>query len=144
MGDVEGLTRRARLAHWLDERTGYRAILSAIADEPVPGGARFAYVFGSVLVFALVVQALSGVLLATVYAPSASTAYDSVKYIQEQLSLGWLIRGAHSVGASAIVAVTLLHLAQVTIWGAYRKPREMNWLVGLALFGCVLAFAVSG
>ena len=133
-----------RLGDWLDERLGHRAILRAALDEPVPGGARWAYVFGSTLVFLLLLQAVTGILLASYYAPSATDAWASVAYLQEEVTLGWLVRGLHSTGASAMVVVVALHVLQVTLWGAYRRPRELNWFVGLMLMGLLFAFALTG
>jgi ubiquinol-cytochrome c reductase cytochrome b subunit len=138
------VSRLGRLGDWLDERVGHRALVKDALDEPVRGGARWAYVFGSVLVFLLVVQGVSGVVLASDYAPSATDAWASVAYVQDQVSWGWLVRGLHATGASALVLVVVLHLLQVTVWGAYRRPREVNWYLGLALLGCLLAFALTG
>ena len=94
-----------RLGEWLDRRTGYRAALHWGLDEPVAGGASFAYVFGSVLAFLLGLQIVTGILLATAYSPSATDAWASVAYIQDQMTLGWFVRGLHSFGSSALKAV---------------------------------------
>ncbi|HZS38082.1 MAG TPA: cytochrome b N-terminal domain-containing protein [Polyangia bacterium] len=133
-----------KLADWLDERTGYRSILRHALDEPVRGGARWSYVFGSALVFLLLVQAATGALLAAFYAPSSTDAWASVAYVQQEVTLGWFIRGLHSSGASAMMILTALHLLQVTLYGAYRRPREVNWWVGLALMALLFAFALTG
>jgi ubiquinol-cytochrome c reductase cytochrome b subunit len=133
-----------KIGDWLDERLGHRALLKAALDEPVVGGARWAYVFGSVLVFLFVLQAVTGVLLASFYAPSSTDAWASVAYIQQKLPLGWLIRGLHSTGASAMLAVVALHLLQVTLWGAYRRPRELNWWIGLVMMALLFGFALTG
>ncbi|HEY7954407.1 MAG TPA: cytochrome b N-terminal domain-containing protein [Polyangia bacterium] len=133
-----------RLGDWLDVRIGHRALLHTLFDEPVPGGARFTYVLGSALVFVLGLQVVTGMLMAAFYAPSATDAWASVAFLQQQVTLGWFIRGLHSAGASAMVILTALHLLQVTIWGAYRKPREVNWWVGLALMLTLFAFALTG
>jgi ubiquinol-cytochrome c reductase cytochrome b subunit len=132
------------MGKWLDERTGWTTTLRRMAETPVPGGARWSYVFGSALAFTLMVQAVTGLLLASYYAPSATTAWASVAYIQQEVTLGWLIRGLHSTGASMMVALLIAHLVQVTVWGAYRAPREVNWWLGLVLLGLVLAFALTG
>ena len=134
----------ARALDWLDARTGYRAALSHLLDEPVRGGASWAYVFGSLLLFVLVNQALTGLLLMAFYAPSATDAWASVAYIQDQVRLGWFIRGMHSAGASVMVIGLLLHMVQTTVYGAYRAPREVNWLTGLFLALLVFAFALTG
>ncbi|HEX2570868.1 MAG TPA: cytochrome b N-terminal domain-containing protein [Polyangia bacterium] len=133
-----------RVSDWLDERTAYRALLEHALAEPVSGGARWAYVFGSVLAFLLGLQALTGILLATYYSPSTTDAWAAVAYIEDQVTLGWLIRGLHSAGASAMVIVLGLHILQTAIWGAYRRPRELTWIVGVMMLGLVLGFALTG
>ncbi|HEY8146895.1 MAG TPA: cytochrome b N-terminal domain-containing protein [Kofleriaceae bacterium] len=133
-----------RLGDWLDQRTGHRGALRWALDEPVAGGASFAYVFGSVLAFLLVMQIATGILLATAYSPSATDAWGSVAFIQDQMTLGWFVRGLHSHGASAMVIVAGLHLMQTALYGAYKKPRELNWWVGVLMLGVLLAFALTG
>jgi ubiquinol-cytochrome c reductase cytochrome b subunit len=129
---------------WLDERTGFRAAMRAALDEPVPGGARFRYVWGSCLAFVLITQAVTGIVMATCYSPSTTDAWASVAYLQDQLPAGWFVRGLHSAGASAMILLLLAHMLQVTLAGAYKRPREVNWLVGVGLMGLVLAFALTG
>lgn len=129
---------------WLDERTGYRGAMNAALSEEVPGGASFAYVFGSVLTFILILQITTGIFLAMYYSPSATDAWASVAYIQDSVTLGWFIRGLHSYGASAMVIVAGLHLLQTALYGAYKKPREVNWLTGVLMLGLILAFALTG
>ncbi len=133
-----------RALGWLDERTGYKRLMSAALDEEVPGGASFVYVFGSVLTFILVNQLVTGVLLALYYSPSSATAWASVAYIQDQVTMGWFIRGLHATGASAMVIVAGLHLLQTAVWGAYKRPREVNWIVGALMLALILAFALTG
>lgn len=134
----------SRLGDWLDERTGYRAALRRAADAPLPGGPRFSYVWGSALALALLLEAITGVLLMAAYAPSATTAWSSVAHITHGLRGGWLIRGLHNVGAQAIVILLVVHLTRVALAGAYRKPRELNWLLGLGLAGLVGGFLFTG
>ena len=133
-----------KLVDWLDVRTGIRKISSHALDEPVAGGASFMYVFGSVLLFLLIVQVVTGVLLAFYYSPSATDAWASVAYIEDQVTLGWLVRGMHHHGASAIVIAAGLHLLQTAVYGAYKKPREVNWMIGVVLLALILAFALTG
>jgi ubiquinol-cytochrome c reductase cytochrome b subunit len=99
---------------------------------------------GSVATFCLVLQIVTGVVLATYYSPSASDAWASVAYVQDQVAGGWFVRGLHHHGASAMVIVAGLHLLQVAVFGAYKKPREANWWVGVGLLGLILAFALTG
>jgi ubiquinol-cytochrome c reductase cytochrome b subunit len=133
-----------RFGDWLDARTGHRELLREMLDEPVVGGARWAYVFGSVLTMVFVVQVVTGLLLMTTYAPSAVTAWASVHYISYRLSGGWLVRGVHHFGSQAMVLLVVLHLAQVALFGAYKKPREINWWFGLGLLAITLGFALTG
>ncbi len=110
----------------------------------LPGGASFAHVFGTVLVFLLGLQAITGVALAAFYSPSATDAWASVAYIQDQTSIGWLVRGLHHHGGSAMVIVAGIHLLQTAVAGAYKKPREIVWWLGLVLLALVLAWIVTG
>ncbi|HWN71264.1 MAG TPA: cytochrome b N-terminal domain-containing protein [Haliangium sp.] len=133
-----------RVLDWLDDRMGYRDAIRHSLEEPVPGGASFAYVFGSVLTFVLLLQMTTGVFLAMYYSPSATDAWASVAYIQDTVNFGWFVRGLHSHGASAMVILAGLHLLQTGLYGAYKKPREMNWIVGVLMLGLILAFALTG
>lgn len=134
----------SRLGDFLDERTGHRKLLAHALDEPIRGGARWAYVFGSALLGSFLVQAVTGIALMTSYAPSDKTAWASVHYITFTQSGGWLVRGLHHFGAQAMIVVLGAHLLQVAMFGAYKKPREMNWWLGLALLAIVLGFALTG
>jgi ubiquinol-cytochrome c reductase cytochrome b subunit len=129
---------------WIEERTGVAAAVKHALDEPVLGGARMQYVFGSVLVFLFMQQVVLGILLAFYYSPSASAAWASTAYLQDQVANGWFLRGLHHHGSSAMVVVMALHFLQVVWTGAYRAPREVNWWTGLAMGGLVLAFALTG
>lgn len=129
---------------WLEHRAGLLSLLRFFAAEEVPGGARWSYVFGSVLLALFALQAVSGVVLMAYYSPSATQAWASVAFVQDQVWGGWLVRGLHHFGASAMIVVLGLHLAQVFLYGAYRAPREVNWLVGLLLLQIVMAFGLTG
>jgi ubiquinol-cytochrome c reductase cytochrome b subunit len=126
------------LTAWLKTR--------AQAERPagIPGGPSFAYVAGWSLLMLVVVEAITGAALAAFYAPSSTDAWASVAYVQDQMPAGWLVRGLHFHAASAIVIVSGLHLVQTAIWGAYKKPRELVWWLGIVLMLLVLGFAVSG
>lgn len=129
---------------WLDERTNYRALLRYVGDEPMRGGASFAYVWGSALALSFLTQAITGWLLMTAYSPSATTAWASVAHVSYTMSSGWLIRGLHHYGAQATIVLLALHLTQTVLFGAYKKPREMNWLFGLGLLFVTLGFGLTG
>ena len=133
-----------KLADFFDDRTGYRAALHEALYERVPGGARWRYVWGSSLVFAFLTQVITGLVLWSSYSASAQTAWESVYYIQHEMSGGWLLRGIHHVMAQAMVVLLALHLMQVVIDGAYRAPREVNFWLGLVLMMLVLGMALTG
>ena len=121
-----------------------RGLVSDGTPAVIAGGASFAYVFGAVLLFLLVVEAVSGMALAAFYSPSSTDAWGSVAYLQDQAQLGWLLRGLHYHGASAIVIVCGVHLVQTALYGAYKKPRELVWWLGILLMVLMLAWAVTG
>lgn len=129
---------------WLDARTGYKALVHEALEEPIPGGARWRYVFGSALSTTFIIQVVTGTLLAFSYSPSSSTAWGSVYYISNVMSLGWFIRGVHHFGSQAMVILLAMHLVQVLWAGAYRAPREVNWWFGMALMFATLGFSLTG
>ena len=133
-----------RVDRWLDERIGHRELLTEALDEPIAGGASWAYVFGSATLVLFLVQLATGLVLAMYYSPSATDAWASVAYIEREVAFGAVVRGLHHHTAGAMVVMAVLHMLQVVLYGAYKAPREANWLTGLALFGLVLAFALTG
>ena len=132
------------LVNWLDSRTGLRGFVHEALYERIPGGARWRYVWGSTLVFAFLVQLITGLVLWMYYSPSAQTAWESVYYIQYETGGGWLLRGLHHFMAHAMIVLLALHLLQVVIDGAYRAPREVNFWLGLILMQIVLALSLTG
>jgi quinol-cytochrome oxidoreductase complex cytochrome b subunit/cytochrome c len=133
----------ARPGFW-EQRTGWRALKQFLFLEPLPGGARWSAAFGSLLLFAFTLQVVTGILLATSYAPSVDTAYPSVQFIQTEVPLGALVRALHHWGSSAMVVLLLFHLVQVFVWGAYKTPRELTWMVGVLLLFVTLGLAFTG
>ncbi|MDX1944105.1 MAG: cytochrome b N-terminal domain-containing protein [Pirellulaceae bacterium] len=129
---------------WLDHRIGLSDILQHALYEPIPSGARFRYITGSVLVFAFITQAITGMFLWMAYSPSSQTAYESVYYIQHEMTGGWLLRGVHHFMAQAMVVVMALHMLQVVWDGAYRAPREVNYWLGLVLMQLVMGLGLTG
>lgn len=129
---------------WLNRRTGLDTLLRTALYEPIPGGARLAYIFGSGLLFIFISQVITGIFLALYYVPSADHAHTTVAYITKAVTAGSFLRSLHAYGASAMVVVLLLHLSQTYIYGAYKGRRELLWLSGCALFGLVLAMAFTG
>ena len=133
-----------RLLDWLHARSGYRAGLSHLLDEPLPPGTGWWFTLGSGLLFLIAVQVVTGAVLTMYYAPTPDHAWESVRFIMRDARLGWLVRGLHFFGASAIVIFMALHLLRVIFFGSYKAPRELTWLTGVALLLVLLAFALTG
>ncbi len=112
--------------------------------EEIPASTSWPQVFGSVALFLFLVQALTGTLLGLNYAASPGDAYDSVIYIMREVPGGRMIRGLHHWGASMMVIVVAAHAAQVFIYAAYKKPREVTWISGVLLFLLVMSFGLTG
>ncbi|MGA9570130.1 MAG: cytochrome b N-terminal domain-containing protein, partial [Candidatus Acidiferrales bacterium] len=129
---------------WLNRRTGLDSLLRSALDEPIPGGARLAYIFGSGLLFIFLSQIITGVFLSLYYVPSADHAHTTVAYITKSVTAGSFLRGLHSYGASAMIVVLLLHLSQTYLYGAYKGRRELLWFSGCVLFVLVLGMAFTG
>ena len=135
---------RRALAGWIEERTGLIGAGRRFLTEDIPGGASYWYVFGSATLFALIVQVLTGILLTLYYAPSAATAWESTKYIYTQVPLGSFLISLHYWGASAMIALVVLHVLQVIVWGAYKRPREAQWIIGVVLLGLTFLMGLTG
>ena len=133
-----------KVVEFIDERVGLKNIQAKMLNEPIPGGSRWAYAFGSVLLFIFILQVVTGILLMFYYVPSTDHAYDSTQYIIHEVDYGWFLLSYHFWGSSAMVVMVFAHMSQVFLWGAYKKPRELVWLVGLALFGIVMGFGFTG
>ena len=134
----------SRIYTWLDTRLKLAPLEKTLLDEPIPGGASWIYVFGSATLFLFILQAITGMFLAVYYAPTPDHAYDSVQFIEQQVSFGWFVRGLHHWGASGMVVAIGLHMLQVFLYGAFKPPRELMWMVGVVLFLLVMAFAFTG
>ncbi|HLW77706.1 MAG TPA: cytochrome b N-terminal domain-containing protein, partial [Bryobacteraceae bacterium] len=129
---------------WLESRTGIESATRHFMYEDIPDSAGWHQVLGSVALFAFLTQVVTGILLSFNYAPTPGEAYDSLRYIVTELTAGSLIRGLHHWGASLMIIVVVLHMTQVFVWGAYKKPREATWLVGCFLLLITLAFGLTG
>jgi ubiquinol-cytochrome c reductase cytochrome b subunit len=138
------MSTRPSIGDWLDARTGYRAGLHHLLDEPIPASVNWWFTLGSVLLFLLIVQLLTGAALMMYYAPTPAYAYDSVRYISTELTFGHVLRGLHFFGASFVVVFAGLHLLRVLFFGAYKSPREVTWWTGLVLLLVIMAFALTG
>lgn len=133
-----------RLYEWLDSRLKLKAVERTLLDEPIPGGASWIYVFGSATLFLFLLQAITGMFLAVYYAPTPDHAYDSITFIEKQVTFGAFVRGLHHWGASAMVVAIGLHMLQAFLYGAYKPPREVMWMVGVVLLLITLSFAFTG
>ncbi len=133
-----------RLLAWLEDRTGLGAWVRRWAAVPVPVAGGWRRVTGGLLLLLLLTQVVTGVALAVHYAPGATTAWGSVFFIEERVLLGGLVRGLHALGASAVVAVALLHLLRVGLERRYLPPRDALWLLGLLAAPLLAAFALTG
>ncbi|TMF05306.1 MAG: hypothetical protein E6I42_04420 [Chloroflexi bacterium] len=137
------------VVNWLDERYPFTKAVDEALYQRVPNFANaFYYCFGGMVFILIVFQLLTGILLALYYVPDASgnpaPAYTSVNFIQNSVYLGWLIRGVHFWGANLLIIMVLLHMARVYWTGAYRAPRELNWIVGVTMLFLILALALTG
>lgn len=139
-----GVLAVTKLWNWIDDRTGISALIKPLLFHPVPPESKWWYVFGSATLFALIVQLITGVALATVYVPSAGQAYESVRFITEDAPLGRLVRGMHYFGASAMVLFLGIHMVRVYLMASYKYPREVNWLTGVGLLALTIVMGFTG
>ncbi len=133
----------ARFGNWLDERLAWRQVWAVIFLRKIPK-VNWLYTLGSATLFLAVNQIFTGILLTIYYVPTPDHAYDSVQYITTQIPAGWLIRGLHHWGASAMVVVVGLHMVRVIFHGAYKYPREITWLTGVLLLLVTVGFGFTG
>lgn len=131
------------IGNWLDERVGWRKVWDGIFLRKVPKINWF-YTLGSASLFLAINQGITGILLTLYYVPTPDHAYDSVQFITTQVPGGWLIRGLHHWGASAMVILVVLHMIRVIIYGAYKYPREVTWITGVVLLLVVVGFGFTG
>ena len=133
------------LYRWLDHRLGLTKPIVEAAEHNTPSNnASWWYVFGSAATVLLMMQVVTGVLLALVYTPSASEAWSSLNFINNNITLGWYLRALHGWGSDFMIAIVLIHMAQVFLFGAYKFPREFTWIVGVFLLLLTLGMAFTG
>ena len=138
------MSRKERLLVWLDQRTGLETAIRNFLYEQIPASSGWHQVFGSVALFLFLVQVFTGALLAFNYAPTPGDAYNSLRYILAEVTAGRLMRGLHHWGASMMIVVVVLHMTQVFVYGAYKKPREATWIAGVILLLLTLAYGLTG
>jgi ubiquinol-cytochrome c reductase cytochrome b subunit len=144
-GDRDSRGRLARIGDWLDQRVKFRESILPEISHPIPrSSSSWWYVFGSATLLCLVLQIVTGICLALVYVPSAAEAWGSLEYLNYQQPLGWFLRALHFWGSNFMVALMTIHLLQVFLFGAYKYPRELTWLVGCFLFLLTLGMAFTG
>jgi ubiquinol-cytochrome c reductase cytochrome b subunit len=130
---------------WLDARLQIGSTIRETAEHEVPRDtASWFYVFGSAAFVVFILQILTGIMLALVYVPSAGEAWNSLQALNHSVTLGWFIRAMHGWGSNFMVAIVLIHMVQVFLFGAYKFPRELTWIVGVLLLLVTLGMAFSG
>jgi ubiquinol-cytochrome c reductase cytochrome b subunit len=143
---MPGLRQRGiELYDWFERRLGLGTpIVEAVEHEVPENTSSWWYVFGSAATVLLVLQMMTGILLALVYAPSASHAWNSLQFLDHNVKLGWFLRAMHGWGSDFMIAIVLIHMAQVFIFGAYKFPRELTWIIGVFLLLLTLGMAFTG
>ncbi len=129
---------------WLDERTGAGPFLRGFLYRKVPKGTNWFYTLGSATLFAFLSQAVTGVFLAMYYRPSATQAYESIQHIQNDVFLGQLVRAMHKWGATVMMVLIFLHMGRTFFFGAYKYPRELNWIIGVVLLILTMVMGLTG
>lgn len=134
------------IATWLQERVPISGDqLKELTSEPVPHHMKhWWFCLGGTPAYLFIVQIVTGILLAIYYQPSPQTAYESVQYVTDQVAYGWFIRSLHKWAATFMIAAVILHQMRVFFTGAYRKPRELNWIIGMFLLMCTLLLGFTG
>ncbi|SDH07128.1 menaquinol-cytochrome c reductase cytochrome b subunit [Alteribacillus persepolensis] len=140
-----------KIYEWVDERLDITPMWRDVADHEVPEHVNpahhfsaFVYCFGGLTFFITVIQILSGMFLTMYYVPDIVNAYESVKYLQGEVAFGTIVRGMHHWGASLVIVMMFLHTLRVFFTGAYKRPRELNWVVGVLIFFVMLGLGFTG
>jgi quinol-cytochrome oxidoreductase complex cytochrome b subunit len=135
-----------RIADWVHERIPVSSeTLAELTNEPVPNHLkRWWFCLGGTPAYLFVVQIVTGILLAMYYQPAPGTAYESIRYITDEATFGWFLRSMHKWAATLMIAAMILHQMRVYFTGAYRRPRELNWMIGMALLMTTLLTGFTG
>src|SRR5262244_357381 len=139
------MRRLTEIGRWFDSRLQLAAPIREVAEHPVPRNtASWFYVFGSAALTVFILQIVTGIMLALIYVPSAAEAWNSLQALNHDVTLGWFIRALHGWGSNFMVAIVLIHMVQVFLFGAYKYPRELTWMVGVLLLLMTLGMAFTG
>ena len=129
---------------WLEERSGLVGGIKYFLFRKVPGDINWFQTLGSATLTAFIVQALTGSILAMYYKPDPNSAYSSIQHITNDIFAGWLVRGMHRWGASVFIILMFMHMGRVFLFGAYKYPRELNWIIGVLLLAMGLGEGFTG
>ncbi len=129
---------------WVEERSGLISFGKFMLFRNVPKDISWLQTLGSALITVFIVQAVTGILLAMYYQPDPDTAWNTIKWITDDATLGWLVRGMHKWGSSVMVVLLFLHMGRTFLFGAYKYPREMTWITGAIIFILVMATSFTG
>src|SRR6266705_1933388 len=134
-----------KIGQWFDRRLQLAAPIREAVEHPVPRNtASWWYVFGSAALTVFLLQLVTGILLALIYVPSAGEAWNSLQALNHDIALGWFVRAMHGWGSNFMVAIVLVHMVQVFLFGAYKFPRELTWILGIFLLLMTLGMAFTG
>jgi ubiquinol-cytochrome c reductase cytochrome b subunit len=134
-----------KIGEWFDRRLQLAAPIREAAEHPIPRNtSSWLYVFGSAALVVFILQLVTGILLAFVYVPSGAEAWSSLQALNHEVTLGWFIRAMHGWGSNVMVAIVLIHMVQVFLFGAYKFPRELTWILGVFLLLMTLGMAFTG
>ncbi len=134
----------SNIQDWINDRWPVKEFWKIATEEEIPGGSSYAYTFGSATLFLFLLQIVTGIWQLFYYVPTTDHAYMSLSYLRVSVPFGWLIHGLHFWGATAMVILLAVHLTRVYIWGAYKKPRELTWLIGVLLLLLTMAMSFTG
>src|SRR5271166_4969552 len=139
------MSKLEKIAEWFDRRLQLGGVIRETMAHPVPRkSASWWYVFGSAALTLFILQVFTGIMLALIYVPSAAEAWNSLQYLNHGVTLGWFLRAVHGWGSNFMVAVVLIHMCQVILFGAYKFPRELTWILGVFLLLMTLGMAFTG
>ena len=139
------MSRLGKIGEWFERRLQIGGAIREAAEHPVPKkSASWWYVFGSAALTIFFLQVFTGIMLALIYVPSAGEAWNSLQYLNHDVTLGWFLRAVHGWGSNFMVAVVLIHMCQVFLFGAYKFPRELTWIAGVFLLLMTLGMAFTG